>query len=232
MDTLPAVKHELPDNVAVTGVDVRLARANKRVAAAEARIADLQREHDDACAQEVVRLNRETTKVHSRTEHMLRDIQARERGIHEQREVVEAQTCKLIAEAEAIRVKNDEMRSKVDQEVATIDERVEEALRCSNTELDCLSASVEGEVHGIMGTLSYENTRVWALENHESFARELTGAKALDYAPDPVPDRDPLPFGSPHMPFDGYGTYGSKPPQKHPRGFKEDTTRRLLNMRC
>jgi len=235
MNTTAAVGQELSEMTAleqrrvqlIKAGDGRLVRAEKRAAATEARIAECQREHDDACAREEPRLSQEVAKVRSQTERMVKDIQARERAAREKHEAVEAQTRQLLAETEAVRANNEEMRLMLQQEVATIDKHVESTLCGTSKDLRSLSTGAEEEVRGILDPLSAETARVWSLEDRKSFARELTGARTLDYAPDPVPPREVLPFGSVWMPFEGYGSFGSKPPRGPPRSFKEDTSRRL-----
>jgi len=210
--------------------DARLARAEKRTAATEARIIECQREHDDACAQEAAMSDREIAKVRTRTDHKLSDIQANERAVRERREAAEAETRQLLAETESIRACFEDMRSRLQQDISEVDQNMEKALSGTNADVCSLSGSVEEEVRGILGGVSVESARVWSLEDHASFARDLTGAKTLD-APDPLPPRPILPFGETQNPFDGYGTYGLKPPHGAPRGFKEETTRRILDVK-
>lgn len=236
MDGSAAVGHQLSEIVTieqrraqcVREGDSRLAKAEKRTATAEARIAEWRREHDDACAQETARLNREIAKVRASTERMLSENRAREQATWERRAAVEAETQQLLVEIDTIKASSEGLRSKLEQEISTVDQRMEETLCSTHIDVASLSACVENDVHGMLGSLSAENARVWSLEDHAKMARDLTGAKTLD-APDPLPARAVLPFGSTQNPFDGFGTYGSKPPQRAPKGFREETTRRILD---
>jgi len=207
--------------------DGRLARAEKRIAAAEAKMVECRKEHDDACTLDADRLSREVAKIRTQTDRKISDTQARGRAARERQEVVEEQTRQVLAEIEAIKARTCDMRSQLQQEVAVVDKNVQSTLHSTDLDVRSLSSSAAGQVHGIFGALSSENVRVWALEDHERFAMDLTGAKTLEWGPDAVRPRAVMPFGDLHNPFDGYGTYGLTPPQKRPKGFKAETARRL-----
>merc|ERR1712178_28291 len=108
--------------------------------------------------------------------------------------------------------------------------KAEEVLRNTSSDVSTLRANAWEEARGLMDSVLAENDRVWSLEDNTKFALELSGAKTLQ-APDPLPSRSVMPFGPTHNPFNGYGTYGAKPPQGPPRGFKEETKRRLYEAR-
>jgi len=235
MEATPSFKHEMNQMLSIEQRriqrlkegDLRQAKADKRTAATEARIAQCQRDHEQACAQEAARLVREIGKVHTGTEKKLSEMQASTLKAKERREAVEAETRQVLAEVAARRADYEGMRSKLQQEITKVDRNMEEVLHSTNEDIRSFHANVEGEVRGIFDTMSAETTRVWSLEDHESFARDLTGAKTLD-APDPLPSRVVLPFGPTQNPFHGYGTYGLKAPQPPPRGFMQETTRRAF----
>ena len=235
MYATPSSRHELVEISAVElrrtqcikAADARLAKAEKRFAATEAQISACQREHDETTAEEVAKLNLEIEKIRARTRRQLSNIQGRQEAAREKRETIEAQTKQLLADTEAIRSSSKQLRERIEEERASANQNTEVAIRSANEDVHVLSAAVGDEVHAILGSVSAENSRVWALEDHMSFARDLTGVKTLD-APDPLPSKAVLPFGECQNPFDGYGTYGMKPPQGPPRGFMEQT-RRILD---
>jgi len=205
--------------------DTRLSKAKQRIAAAEDRMIQMQKEHDAECVQEEAKLNRKVAEVHARTQKTVSELQVAADAVIKERNHVEQQTFEILAEIEAVKAGTAETRAMLEQEVAIVDQSMEEVLRNTNADALSLRENAEHEVREILGDSAAESRRVWALEDHESFARDLHGAKTL-IAPDPVRPQKLLPFGGHHMPFDGFGTYGLKPPQKPPRGFMEETARR------
>jgi len=205
--------------------DTRLSKAKQRITAAEARMIQMQKEHDAECAQEAAKLSRQVAQVHARTHKTVSELQAAADAVIKERKIVEQQTFEMLAEIETVKAGTAETRAKLEQEVAIVDQSMEEVLRNANADTLSLKENAENEVRGILGDIAAESKRVWSLEDHDSFARDLHGAKTL-IAPDPVRPQKLLPFGGHHMPFDGFGTYGLKPPQKPPRGFMEETARR------
>merc|ERR1712118_243800 len=106
-----------------------------------------------------------------RAERMVKEVQVREEQKRKRREAIEAQTQQLLAERDAIRSKNDQTRLQLQSDVALVDQSMEDTLRGTNENLWSLRAEASGEVRAILDGLSAENSRVWSLEDHKSFAR-------------------------------------------------------------
>lgn len=205
--------------------EARIARADRRTAAAEAQIADLQRRHEEELAKVETKLNREVGKLRTQTEKSVKETQARTQALHAFRLEVEAERLRLMEETEAIKKQEEQLGLELQEKINAVDRKVEAALTQFEGEVTYMKADTEENVRQVIDNLQMESARVWGLEDVDRIMEETAGAKTMPAHCPPPPER--LAFGPHEAQWDGYGAYGVTTPQYPVEGFKAETAQRL-----
>lgn len=215
---------------AVAPLETRTTHAEAKVEAIERRVNEMRRCHEEALAADEADALCEITKVLRRAEQQVRTTDAQMQAVQKQRIAVEMRLLATEEEVMAMEFGEAENRAKLEQEVALADQRTVEALQMAQEQMDTNFNASHSHVRGLLGNLQMNCEHSWSIEDGGEWAKMLTGVRShrRDAKLHLVPRPRPLPFGQMNIhPFDGYGTYGKKPPTAKPPSFCAETLHKL-----
>ncbi|CAJ1421924.1 unnamed protein product [Effrenium voratum] len=203
-------------------VELRVEKAERRHAQAEAAANALRQQHSADLAKEGAQSAQRVQAMRQQGETSMLAAEARARAARERREELEAQVAAIGAETAELEAEAAARREQLAERLQDIDVRTAKAVLSAEVEMQSLRLEAAESAKATYVALQQEGIKTRQRQDQFGGLREaITGVTACqrDHQLQSVPVVKPRTFDLEESPFDGVGKFGSSKPLQVPKGF-------------